>query len=65
MKKGDLVKTTPSWADETWTGVVLRVEHTEEPLTYWALVHCVDAYADNKHQQWIPDDVLEVINETR
>ena len=73
MKKGDLVKTTPNWADETWTCVVLRCvprPRTRVVIagfqpTSWVLVHCVEAYADNKHQQWIPDDLLEVINETR
>ena len=64
MKRGDLVRTVPSWSYKTWTGVVLDTLNHRIRKHKWILVHCTEPESvENKYKQWVPATQLEVINE--
>ena len=57
MKKGDVVKTIPSWSYKTWTGIIIERRRTAAKVL-WTEASQIDGQIF-----WAPIDKLEVINE--
>jgi len=57
MKKGDLVRTVPSWSYKTWTGIIIERRKASAKVL-WTKASQIDGQIF-----WAPIDKLEVINE--
>ena len=56
MKKGDLVRTVPSWSYKTWTGIIIERRKASAKVL-WTEASQIDGQIF-----WAPIDKLEVIN---
>ena len=61
MKVGDLVQTIKGWSYKTWTGVILKMEASEE----WIQVLWTEANTTDGQVFWAPVSKCEVISESR
>ena len=61
MKVGDLVQTIKGWSYKTWTGVIIKMEASEE----WAQVLWTEANTIDGHVFWAPIEKLEMVSESR
>ena len=61
MKVGDLVRTIKGWSYKTWTGVIIKMEASED----WAQVLWTEASTIDGQVFWAPVNKCEVISEGR
>ena len=61
MKVGDLVQTIKGWSYKTWTGVIIKMEASED----WAQVLWTETSQIDGQVFWAPLRKLELISESR
>jgi len=61
MKVGDLVQTIKGWSYKTWTGVIIKMEASED----WVQVLWTEASQIDGQVFWAPIKKLEVVCEGR
>ena len=61
MQVGDLVKTIEGWSYKTWTGVIIKMEASED----WVQVLWTEASQIDGQVFWAPIKKLELVNAGR
>ena len=61
MKVGDLIQTIKGWSYKTWTGVIIKIDASED----WAQVLWTEANQIDGQVFWAPLRKLELISESR
>ena len=61
MKVGDLVQTIKGWSYKTWTGVIIKMDASED----WVQVLWTEASQIDGQVFWAPIRKLELISESR
>ena len=61
MQVGDLVQTIKGWSYKTWTGVIIKMEASED----WVQVLWTEASQTDGQVFWAPTKKLELVNEAR